>query len=551
MSPRAAPSTPGGKDGYGLAKIVAKHPEVLERLPELLAEMEVRSLSPNRIILESGAFKAAVSLNWKETEKRWLLSAYAKAAPETADYLRAASEGQADSPDAGRGDKIGDPAAGGNAGETFDPTPHLPAARQYLAGNGSLRPEAVGRALGLPPAEAERVLGALAARQDGGLFISRRGNVRRLPRIRGPEDVIDFLNRRGGLSQDNAHDLRNVGDLARSFTPQVGPLLRRRGGLSIDEAGELLAQTGYFGQRGIYDPARPSAISEADVLELLERASLARSRGERVYAPDDQFDGHLARNARSAAEANEAARLQAHADLSDELARHGYAFAPDEIDSMLGSWRSYRDTLPIDREADMDGFLDSWADSEEWVALQTARAKAAGDYDVPFDDGMEAYGRNPADTLEGTGARGADPGGGGPAPERGSAGGRTEGAGSPGATGADARGAEPDERDLGAYRAADAAGANALSDFDDPFGPGAASQAEHLTHDMRADLDGADDLEEPRMQSQTALKKPRDCAMQPTCLSQKSPLTRTRLFRSSSPTSPRRDRDWLANEGYS
>lgn len=163
-----APSTPGGNDGYGLAKIVAKHPEVLERLPELLAEMDVRSLSPNRIILESADNKAAIRLDYEGQQKTWLLSAYAKAAPETAVYPRAASKGQAGSPDAGRGDKIGDPAAGGNAGETFDPTPHLPAARQYLAGNGSLRPEAVGRALGLPPAEAERVLGAQAARRDGG-----------------------------------------------------------------------------------------------------------------------------------------------------------------------------------------------------------------------------------------------------------------------------------------------------------------------------------------------------------------------------------------------
>ncbi len=65
-------------DGYGLAKIAKKHPEVLENLQDILDDMQVRKRSANRVILESESHKAAVSLNWLEREKKWLLSAYEK-----------------------------------------------------------------------------------------------------------------------------------------------------------------------------------------------------------------------------------------------------------------------------------------------------------------------------------------------------------------------------------------------------------------------------------------------------------------------------------------
>jgi hypothetical protein len=66
------------KDGYGLAKIAAKHPEMMEGLQEKLLAMDVVKRGDNRVILESKDHKAAVSLNWAGQEKRWLLSAYSK-----------------------------------------------------------------------------------------------------------------------------------------------------------------------------------------------------------------------------------------------------------------------------------------------------------------------------------------------------------------------------------------------------------------------------------------------------------------------------------------
>ncbi|WP_432784689.1 hypothetical protein AAEX37_01620 [Oligella sp. MSHR50489EDL] len=66
------------KGGYGLAKIIKKHPEVVDNLQEILLDTKVKVRGKNRVALESENYKAAVSLNWMEEEKRWLLSAYMK-----------------------------------------------------------------------------------------------------------------------------------------------------------------------------------------------------------------------------------------------------------------------------------------------------------------------------------------------------------------------------------------------------------------------------------------------------------------------------------------
>jgi hypothetical protein len=65
-----------GKGGYGLAKIVEKHPEVLEDLPAILDGMAVKSRTDNRVVLESPDHKAVVRLEWDGKEQTWLLSAY-------------------------------------------------------------------------------------------------------------------------------------------------------------------------------------------------------------------------------------------------------------------------------------------------------------------------------------------------------------------------------------------------------------------------------------------------------------------------------------------
>lgn len=65
-------------DGYGLAKLIKFHPEVVENLQEILDDMHIVKRSENRINLESETHKAAVRLTWNRQKKKWLLTAFEK-----------------------------------------------------------------------------------------------------------------------------------------------------------------------------------------------------------------------------------------------------------------------------------------------------------------------------------------------------------------------------------------------------------------------------------------------------------------------------------------
>ncbi|MDY3911826.1 MAG: hypothetical protein SO000_01395, partial [Sodaliphilus sp.] len=65
-------------DGYGLAKLVKFHPEVLDNLQEILDGMHVTKRTENRVQLESDEYQAAVRLTWNGDEKIWLLTAFKK-----------------------------------------------------------------------------------------------------------------------------------------------------------------------------------------------------------------------------------------------------------------------------------------------------------------------------------------------------------------------------------------------------------------------------------------------------------------------------------------
>lgn len=70
----------GGR-GFGLEKIVARHPEVLDDLQGIIGSMSVRERNDNSVTLESPNHEAVVRLNWFGREKRWLLTAYEKQRP--------------------------------------------------------------------------------------------------------------------------------------------------------------------------------------------------------------------------------------------------------------------------------------------------------------------------------------------------------------------------------------------------------------------------------------------------------------------------------------
>lgn len=67
---------PDTGQGAGLAKIVAKHAEVVEDLPEIVAGMTVASRTDNRIRLASEAHKAVIRLDYDGQEKTWLMTAF-------------------------------------------------------------------------------------------------------------------------------------------------------------------------------------------------------------------------------------------------------------------------------------------------------------------------------------------------------------------------------------------------------------------------------------------------------------------------------------------
>lgn len=68
----------GHSDGFGLAKLVKYHPEVLNDLQSLIDNMHVVSRNANRINLESKTHKATVRLEWDGVKKNWLLTAFEK-----------------------------------------------------------------------------------------------------------------------------------------------------------------------------------------------------------------------------------------------------------------------------------------------------------------------------------------------------------------------------------------------------------------------------------------------------------------------------------------
>ena len=68
----------GKSDGFGLAKLVKYHPEVVGNLQEILDSMEVKKRTKNRVQLESELHQASVRLTWDDTKKSWLLTAFEK-----------------------------------------------------------------------------------------------------------------------------------------------------------------------------------------------------------------------------------------------------------------------------------------------------------------------------------------------------------------------------------------------------------------------------------------------------------------------------------------
>jgi hypothetical protein len=359
----------------------------------------------------------------------------------------------------------------------FDPTPHLEAARAYVADRkaGKLTPEAMGRALGLAPDEASAVLSRLASGEKGaGLRqqpITRRikgSGVRELVGVKwvrtsqrqGFVDLITQLADAGGIVDDAGHDLR--GTIGNKLISGAGMVFRTKGGMSLDDVGEFLLENGWVQPNKIGN----GAPTEAEVIDIIDRALR-----EKMYHPEEAALVMEA-DARRAGDQEWQAR-------ADEV-RAGYDRMLAERPGVLQLPLTEDDVAAIiptlDRHTSVaDAIFEHW---DRLGREAETEAAAIGD-DAGFDDYADFVPFDEADYEQftrTTGEAGQDSGGSAAA-----SGDAREGA---------AGGGGPENEAFNT-----AASEQALEAFDTPQGEGPAAQVEALQHDLKAEVEAeADDM---------------------------------------------------------
>lgn len=144
----------GKSDGFGLAKLVQFHPEVVEHLQEIIDDMHIVKRSVNRINLESETHKAAVRLTWNKEKKKWLLTAFEK--KETSESI-----GKTTDTDENPSDLRGDTALSQNSDVSGDKGNTLSSEKQGDSVNSSLsdRIKAAESEVNTNPSEAQKEAG--------------------------------------------------------------------------------------------------------------------------------------------------------------------------------------------------------------------------------------------------------------------------------------------------------------------------------------------------------------------------------------------------------
>ena len=284
---------------------------------------------------------------------------------------------------------------------------------------------------------------------DGAVITSRARPVRR-----APMDLMQFIASKGGLIDDEGHDLKGMFDGAR-FVPGIGTLVRRTG-MALDRARELAVEAGYFG-----DPRRTD-VTTADLLDALDRQHRG---GERTFVPSDLAEVEARRQ-----------KIRSQEDFAEFDQRLRDAASERGIDDLVDD-----DTLRAfelwdgDFEATLDrvigehldqAHMDFLAESDPTLYAQLRQAEELG------------YGaRRPED--------GSDPGW---AEEP------SLDAGNPRQDGtrlADGRSAAAVPRAADNPEELTAPSQELMARWDDPSGDAARLQADSLDHDMRAIVDPA------------------------------------------------------------
>lgn len=369
------------------------------------------------------------------------------------------------------------------------------------------RSQDIATALGLEPRHVTDALDTLA--EMGALQRTRSGIYRRRAN-EGPEDMLLFLARKGGLAYDGlgpkaraanangasfrGHDLKNTGVLD-YFVPRGGPLLRQGspgldaagfplpGGRGLDDAAELLWEAGYFGPPEV--TPRPG---EAEVIELVQAAIRSPDKVYSFYdvAPDRQ-PGPGRKGARFTSDEEEnfervrwgrAAMRVFGRDLTDEELFEALVLEPGLDESRL------RD--PFDFDERMEETLWNLTSRQVDDVLEDVYGELGDEFYASFDATYDAYtlaaraGAQAADGAAGSAPLARDAGEGGP--------GRGE---RPGAARPDAL--DPARLDPAARDARDDTPQGytpnpdnpALARFDEPAGEGVQGVAASDWHDIR------------------------------------------------------------------
>ena len=324
-------------------------------------------------------------------------------------------------------------------------------------------PAKLAEALGIDEGKLRRGLTELALSRE--IRQNKKGQFMRVPVENGPVDLLKFIGRAGGLSEDGlapgARDIiggsqgHRLGKGGRDYNKRPIPgsgALVRKGGRSIESIGELLHEAGYFG-----DPQGPRP-SEADVLEAID---LAATQGRKIYpfgqAPETQIKRSAKALFRDEEEEyyirtlfDEVAESNGYSMDDDHFAAAARILLTEDIDTMDDAVR-----LMVNREIEdyrAARFYEVEDDVNASIEDQFAEAWARDNgLDPEIVDGQAPIGRNEGEG--GTAARNAD------------------GNAALGQTSE----LEPPYLDQGALRA-----------FDDPDGPAAMGVVDSLEHDLRA-----------------------------------------------------------------
>lgn len=151
----------------------------------------------------------------------------------------------------------------------FEPTDHLPALEEIIATGARVgNIKALAKKLDLTVTQTQRVALALVGKKGSGVYLTRKGQLRRVAKRTTPLHAMEFVRSVGGV-RSGRHNLRNVGALGRF--PGV---INNKAGKSVDEIGEALWEAGYFLDR---DPTNPDLRpDESETIEFLDEASRAR-----------------------------------------------------------------------------------------------------------------------------------------------------------------------------------------------------------------------------------------------------------------------------------